>query len=155
MDVFFFVFNWKPNLIRRCTCNEFVMMMIDDWAGVWLMHCHFDVHLSWGLRMAWIVQDGKLPNQKLPPPPSDLPKCWSLTEYNTTASSSSPSNLFWSCFAILYHSKSSQRPHWNWAKFLCVCLSWDFSRVLHWKNGKKKGWRRFCTIQDFDAYVGA
>ncbi|PRQ34175.1 putative laccase [Rosa chinensis] len=46
-----------------------------DNPGVWLMHCHFDIHLSWGLRMAWIVQDGKLPNQKLPPPPSDLPKC--------------------------------------------------------------------------------
>ncbi|KAK9940580.1 hypothetical protein M0R45_017234 [Rubus argutus] len=43
--------------------------------GVWFMHCHFDVHLSWGLRMAWIVKDGKLPNQKLPPPPADLPKC--------------------------------------------------------------------------------
>ncbi|GLU11577.1 hypothetical protein SLE2022_283140 [Rubroshorea leprosula] len=46
-----------------------------DNPGVWLMHCHFDVHLSWGLGMAWIVLDGKLPNQKLPPPPSDLPKC--------------------------------------------------------------------------------
>ncbi|XVE79553.1 hypothetical protein DITRI_Ditri14bG0067800 [Diplodiscus trichospermus] len=46
-----------------------------DNPGVWLMHCHFDVHLSWGLRMAWIVLDGKLLNQKLPPPPSDLPKC--------------------------------------------------------------------------------
>ncbi|KAK7262484.1 hypothetical protein RJT34_30058 [Clitoria ternatea] len=46
-----------------------------DNPGVWLMHCHFDVHLSWGLRMAWIVEDGKLPNQKLPPPPADLPKC--------------------------------------------------------------------------------
>lgn len=46
-----------------------------DNPGVWFMHCHFDVHLSWGLKMAWIVQDGKLPNQKLPPPPSDLPKC--------------------------------------------------------------------------------
>jgi hypothetical protein len=44
-------------------------------AGVWFMHCHFDVHLSWGLRMAWIVLDGTLPSQKLPPPPSDLPKC--------------------------------------------------------------------------------
>ncbi|CAI9762014.1 unnamed protein product [Fraxinus pennsylvanica] len=43
--------------------------------GVWLMHCHFDVHTSWGLRMAWIVMDGPLPSQKLPPPPSDLPKC--------------------------------------------------------------------------------
>ncbi|XP_028788649.1 laccase-2 [Neltuma alba] len=46
-----------------------------DNPGVWLMHCHFDVHLSWGLRMAWIVEDGKLPDQKLPPPPRDLPKC--------------------------------------------------------------------------------
>ncbi|KAI5390429.1 Laccase-17 [Lathyrus oleraceus] len=46
-----------------------------DNPGVWLMHCHFDVHLSWGLRMAWIVEDGELPNQKLPPPPKDLPKC--------------------------------------------------------------------------------
>ncbi|KAA8516411.1 hypothetical protein F0562_016704 [Nyssa sinensis] len=46
-----------------------------DNPGVWLMHCHFDVHTSWGLRMAWIVLDGPLPNQKLLPPPCDLPKC--------------------------------------------------------------------------------
>ncbi|KAL8549181.1 hypothetical protein ACS0TY_008145 [Phlomoides rotata] len=46
-----------------------------DNPGVWFMHCHFEVHMSWGLKMAWIVLDGKLPNQKLPPPPSDLPKC--------------------------------------------------------------------------------
>ncbi|KAF7805049.1 laccase-17-like [Senna tora] len=46
-----------------------------DNPGVWFMHCHFEVHLSWGLKMAWIVLDGKLPNQKLPPPPADLPKC--------------------------------------------------------------------------------
>ncbi|TXG58637.1 hypothetical protein EZV62_016466 [Acer yangbiense] len=46
-----------------------------DNPGVWFMHCHFEVHISWGLRMAWIVSDGDLPNQKLPPPPADLPKC--------------------------------------------------------------------------------
>ncbi|EEF41954.1 laccase, putative [Ricinus communis] len=46
-----------------------------DNPGVWFMHCHFDVHLSWGLDMTWLVLDGKLPNEKLPPPPSDLPKC--------------------------------------------------------------------------------
>ncbi|KAJ8636705.1 hypothetical protein MRB53_010972 [Persea americana] len=46
-----------------------------DNPGAWFMHCHFDVHMSWGLKMAWIVLDGKLPNQKLLPPPSDLPKC--------------------------------------------------------------------------------
>ncbi|KAL7584395.1 hypothetical protein Lser_V15G42404 [Lactuca serriola] len=46
-----------------------------DNPGVWFMHCHIEIHLSWGLRMAWAVMDGKLPNQKLPPPPSDLPQC--------------------------------------------------------------------------------
>ncbi|KAJ4979049.1 hypothetical protein NE237_009829 [Protea cynaroides] len=46
-----------------------------DNPGAWFMHCHFDVHTSWGLRMVWIVLDGELPSQKLPPPPPDLPKC--------------------------------------------------------------------------------
>ncbi|WOL14028.1 hypothetical protein Cni_G22808 [Canna indica] len=46
-----------------------------DNPGVWFMHCHIEAHLSWGLKMAWVVQDGSLPTQKLPPPPSDLPKC--------------------------------------------------------------------------------
>nr|QHI08141.1 laccase-17 protein [Boehmeria nivea] len=46
-----------------------------DNPGVWFMHCHLEVHTSWGLRMAWLVLDGKLPNQKLLPPPADLPKC--------------------------------------------------------------------------------
>ncbi|KAL5765952.1 hypothetical protein ACOSP7_016569 [Xanthoceras sorbifolium] len=42
---------------------------------VWFMHCHLEVHASWGLEMVWIVLDGKLPDQKLLPPLSDLPKC--------------------------------------------------------------------------------
>ncbi|URE36070.1 Multicopper oxidase [Musa troglodytarum] len=46
-----------------------------DNPGVWFMHCHLEVHTSWGLRMAWVVNDGALPNQKLLPPPSDLPRC--------------------------------------------------------------------------------
>ncbi|CAI9762012.1 unnamed protein product [Fraxinus pennsylvanica] len=46
-----------------------------DNPGVWFMHCHLEVHTSWGLKMAWIVMDGKRRHQKLPPPPSDLPKC--------------------------------------------------------------------------------
>ncbi|KAJ8751376.1 hypothetical protein K2173_016573 [Erythroxylum novogranatense] len=46
-----------------------------DNPGVWFMHCHLEVHTSWGLKMAWIVLDGSLPNQKLLPPPADLPKC--------------------------------------------------------------------------------
>ncbi|XP_042479073.1 laccase-17-like [Macadamia integrifolia] len=43
--------------------------------GVWFMHCHVEIHIVWGLKMAWVVLDGQLPNQKLSPPPADLPKC--------------------------------------------------------------------------------
>ncbi|KAH1219153.1 Laccase-10 [Glycine max] len=39
-----------------------IRFLADD-PGVWLMHCHIDVHLSWGLRMTWIVNDGKLSHQ--------------------------------------------------------------------------------------------
>ncbi|MBA0561936.1 hypothetical protein Golob_018727 [Gossypium lobatum] len=46
-----------------------------DNPGVWFMHCHLEVHTSWGLKMAWVVNDGKGPKQKLMPPPADLPKC--------------------------------------------------------------------------------
>ncbi|WMV30705.1 hypothetical protein MTR67_024090 [Solanum verrucosum] len=43
--------------------------------GVWLMHCHLDVHLPWGLATAFVVENGRTPSTKLPPPPQDLPKC--------------------------------------------------------------------------------
>ncbi|XP_038697404.1 laccase-4-like isoform X2 [Tripterygium wilfordii] len=46
-----------------------------DNPGVWFMHCHLEVHTTWGLKMAFLVEDGKGPNQSLLPPPSDLPKC--------------------------------------------------------------------------------
>ncbi|KAF3448833.1 hypothetical protein FNV43_RR09744 [Rhamnella rubrinervis] len=43
--------------------------------GVWLVHCHLDVHLPWGLAMAFEVENGPTPSSTLPPPPADLPKC--------------------------------------------------------------------------------
>ncbi|KAB2060173.1 hypothetical protein ERO13_A11G328800v2 [Gossypium hirsutum] len=46
-----------------------------DNPGVWFMHCHLEVHTTWGLKMAFLVENGKGPNQSLVPPPSDLPKC--------------------------------------------------------------------------------
>ncbi|EOA32960.1 hypothetical protein CARUB_v10016290mg [Capsella rubella] len=46
-----------------------------DNPGVWFFHCHLEVHTSWGLKMAFLVEDGKSSNEKLPPPPSDLPIC--------------------------------------------------------------------------------
>ncbi|KAF4353336.1 laccase-4 [Cannabis sativa] len=46
-----------------------------DNPGVWFMHCHLEVHTTWGLKMAFLVDNGKGPNQSLLPPPTDLPKC--------------------------------------------------------------------------------
>ncbi|XP_062166745.1 laccase-4-like [Alnus glutinosa] len=46
-----------------------------DNPGVWFMHCHLEVHTTWGLKMAFLVDNGKGPNESVLPPPSDLPKC--------------------------------------------------------------------------------
>ncbi|XP_022971405.1 laccase-4-like [Cucurbita maxima] len=46
-----------------------------DNPGVWFMHCHLEIHTTWGLKMAFMVENGKGPKQSLLPPPSDLPKC--------------------------------------------------------------------------------
>jgi len=63
-------------------------------AGVWFMHCHLEVHTSWGLKMAWVVLDGKLPNQKLLPPPADLPRCWRASFFLTTQRAETSQMLF-------------------------------------------------------------
>ncbi|EYU41257.1 hypothetical protein ABFS82_06G135000 [Erythranthe guttata] len=46
-----------------------------DNPGVWFLHCHLEIHTTWGLKMAFVVENGKGPNQSILPPPSDLPKC--------------------------------------------------------------------------------
>ncbi|XP_020234630.1 laccase-4 [Cajanus cajan] len=46
-----------------------------DNPGVWFMHCHLEVHTTWGLKMAFLVDNGKGPKQSVIPPPNDLPKC--------------------------------------------------------------------------------
>ncbi|KAK8561706.1 hypothetical protein V6N12_048770 [Hibiscus sabdariffa] len=43
--------------------------------GVWIMHCHLDAHLSYGLATVFAVENGPTPETTLPPPPADLPKC--------------------------------------------------------------------------------
>ncbi|WVY91116.1 hypothetical protein V8G54_036630 [Vigna mungo] len=46
-----------------------------DNPGVWFMHCHLEIHTTWGLKMAFLVDNGEGPNESLLPPPGDLPKC--------------------------------------------------------------------------------
>ncbi|CAH8306332.1 unnamed protein product [Eruca vesicaria subsp. sativa] len=48
---------------------------IADNPGVWFMHCHLEIHTTWGLKMAFVVDNGHGPDQSLLPPPADLPKC--------------------------------------------------------------------------------
>ncbi|XP_027359490.1 laccase-15-like [Abrus precatorius] len=43
--------------------------------GVWFLHCHFDRHLSWGMETVLIVTDGEGYDEKLTPPPADMPPC--------------------------------------------------------------------------------
>ncbi|XP_031475652.1 laccase-11-like [Nymphaea colorata] len=43
--------------------------------GVWFMHCHLEVHTTWGLSTAFLVENGDRPEDSLLPPPMDLPPC--------------------------------------------------------------------------------
>ncbi|KAJ0084132.1 hypothetical protein Patl1_30999 [Pistacia atlantica] len=43
--------------------------------GIWLMHCHIDSHLTWGLAMVFLVENGVGKLQSVQPPPLDLPRC--------------------------------------------------------------------------------
>ncbi|KAB8104010.1 hypothetical protein EE612_036634 [Oryza sativa] len=52
-----------------------VIRFTADNPGVWLMHCHLEAHLPFGLAMAFDVQDGATPDAMLPPPPNDYPPC--------------------------------------------------------------------------------
>ncbi|KAH9609739.1 hypothetical protein KSS87_012729 [Heliosperma pusillum] len=46
-----------------------------DNPGVWFLHCHLEIHTTWGLKMAFLVENGVGPNETLLPPPKDFPKC--------------------------------------------------------------------------------
>ncbi|XP_030479719.1 laccase-7 [Cannabis sativa] len=73
----------KFNLVNPQIRNT-IAVPVGGWAvirfqannpGVWLVHCHLDVHLPVGMSMAFEVENGPTPSLTLPPPPSDLPKC--------------------------------------------------------------------------------
>uniref|UniRef100_A0A2N9IRH0 Laccase n=1 Tax=Fagus sylvatica TaxID=28930 RepID=A0A2N9IRH0_FAGSY len=73
----------KFNLINPQARNT-IAVPVGGWAvirfqannpGIWLAHCHLDVHLPWGLAMAFEVENGPTLSSTLPPPPIDLPQC--------------------------------------------------------------------------------
>ncbi|KAF3773413.1 L-ascorbate oxidase, partial [Nymphaea thermarum] len=42
---------------------------------VWLLHCHFERHYSWGMTAVFIVTDGETDEARLLPPPTGMPNC--------------------------------------------------------------------------------
>ncbi|PHU18348.1 Laccase-12 [Capsicum chinense] len=52
-----------------------VIRFVPDNPGVCLMHCHLDVHITWGLAMAFLVENGVSELESLEAPPVDLPVC--------------------------------------------------------------------------------
>ncbi|KAM5584224.1 hypothetical protein ABKV19_003866 [Rosa sericea] len=47
--------------------------------GVWLWHCHYDRHLSWGMDTVIIVKDGGTLETSMRKPPPNLPPCDDLS----------------------------------------------------------------------------
>ncbi|KAJ6394758.1 hypothetical protein OIU77_023872 [Salix suchowensis] len=46
-----------------------------DNPGVWLLHCHIERHVIWGMGMVFIVKNGASPRARILKPPRDLPEC--------------------------------------------------------------------------------
>ncbi|CAI9763920.1 unnamed protein product [Fraxinus pennsylvanica] len=44
-------------------------------ASVWLLHCHLERHVSWGMEKVFITKDGKGKEARMLPPPPDMPPC--------------------------------------------------------------------------------
>ncbi|KAL4556939.1 hypothetical protein LXL04_035106 [Taraxacum kok-saghyz] len=52
-----------------------VIRFVADNPGTWIMHCHLDVHIGWGLAMVFVVDNGVGQLETLEQPPEDLPVC--------------------------------------------------------------------------------
>lgn len=53
-----------------------VLIVLDfGFVGVWFMHCHLELHTGWGLKTAFVVEDGPDQDHAVLPPPKDLPPC--------------------------------------------------------------------------------
>uniref|UniRef100_A0A2K2C0Z1 Laccase n=1 Tax=Populus trichocarpa TaxID=3694 RepID=A0A2K2C0Z1_POPTR len=46
-----------------------------DNPGVWLLHCHIERHVTWGMGMVFLVKNGVSSQARILKPPRDLPRC--------------------------------------------------------------------------------
>ncbi|XP_019459405.1 PREDICTED: laccase-5-like [Lupinus angustifolius] len=52
-----------------------VIRFVADNPGAWIMHCHLDVHIGWGLATVLLVDNGIGLLESIEAPPEDLPLC--------------------------------------------------------------------------------
>ncbi|GJU19354.1 laccase-12-like protein [Tanacetum coccineum] len=52
-----------------------VIRFVADNPGAWILHCHLDVHIGWGLATVFLVDNGIGELETLQQPPGDLPVC--------------------------------------------------------------------------------
>ncbi|XP_052176781.1 laccase-13-like isoform X2 [Diospyros lotus] len=65
----------KRNTIDVPAGGWAVIRFVADNPGAWLMHCHIDSHLTWGLATVFLVENGAGQLQSIESPPADLPPC--------------------------------------------------------------------------------
>ncbi|KAL6560804.1 Laccase-11 [Orobanche gracilis] len=65
----------ERNTVGVPTGGWTAIRFIADNPGVWFMHCHLELHTGWGLKVAFVVENGPGPDYSILPPPKDLPKC--------------------------------------------------------------------------------
>ncbi|KAB2618076.1 laccase-11-like [Pyrus ussuriensis x Pyrus communis] len=65
----------ERNTVGVPTCGWTAIRFRADNPGVWFMHCHLEFHTGWGLKMAFVVEDGPGSDLSVLPPPKDLPPC--------------------------------------------------------------------------------
>ncbi|KAL8218115.1 hypothetical protein R6Q57_021488 [Mikania cordata] len=65
----------ERNTLNVPTAGWTALRFRADNPGVWFLHCHLEVHTTWGLKMAFVVENGEGPNESIIPPPKDLPAC--------------------------------------------------------------------------------
>ncbi|MBA0618154.1 hypothetical protein Godav_027537, partial [Gossypium davidsonii] len=67
----------KFNLVDPIERNTVgILLGVGPPFGVWFMHCHLELDTGWGLKMAFVVEDGTGADQSIQPPSKDLPPCY-------------------------------------------------------------------------------
>lgn len=65
----------EVNTIQLPRLGWSVIRFKADNPGVWLLHCHFERHTTWGMVGVFIVKDGGTANTSMRAPPAYMPPC--------------------------------------------------------------------------------